>query len=855
MAGKRRRVIVGAVAGAALAATAAIVATVAGSENAADPVVLAFAGGVSTANGRTTLDAARLFVKDVNQAGGVNGRPVALEVHDDHDNAEKAQDIAYTIGQRGSAVAVIGHNGSGASLAAAPIYARFGVPAITPTATHDALTGNGWYFRTIFNNSYQARFMARYARLMLGRTEGVLVNANDAYSSQMAETVGKAAVDVGLTMRKRWPLSPDDKAVNARAVEELADFLAGTGRGAVVFLMAGSDHAKAVLTAIRDRGLDNPVIGPDVLGREAFANSFADLPRERQNPGFYTNGLFVTMPLIYDVSSSVALAFRDRFEQTYGYRPPWQSAFAYDAVGLALKAVAAKKILGGTDSVRRDREAVRDYLAGLTSPDSAFDGITGPIFFEGGGDPKKPISMGMFQSRVITPLSQLTLVSNPRALRDLDRRLERGEIVRFEDEYLYRNTIVYTGLRPTGRWEIDPDNGRFSAEFELWFRYQGDAPVADVTFPTAVEPITLGAPEKDYTVQGVTYRLYRVSGRFRLDAGGGAVPFGHHQLAISFRNRGATAERIVYVPDSTVPAKSVADLTAEFARSGFLTPGSGWTLTRAAVLSDRLPAPFRGEPDALDASVERFPYSTFATSLDVSEAGTRIRRALAVPEPGLVTGGLGLLLTGLVALDCALRRRPVVRALMPLALALAALALIYVAEIGLVGPWASRLPATPAQVVKAVDVALWLLGAVTVNALVARLAWDGFAARTGRRAPGFLRLLVSAVILIAAGLGMAVYVFQQPVTLVAAGIGLVVAVPGFAMHRQIASLIAGMAMAPERLFQVGDEVRIGNLGEGRVVEVGWRATVLATADDRVISIPNAIVAASIIDRTVARTGG
>ncbi|MBV5324616.1 MAG: ABC transporter substrate-binding protein, partial [Rhodospirillaceae bacterium] len=76
-----------------------------------DPVVIAFAGaltgGDSAAVGRAELDAVRLLVAEYNRDGGVNGHPVTIDVHDDQDSSEKAQDAAYAIGQRSPAIAVI----------------------------------------------------------------------------------------------------------------------------------------------------------------------------------------------------------------------------------------------------------------------------------------------------------------------------------------------------------------------------------------------------------------------------------------------------------------------------------------------------------------------------------------------------------------------------------------------------------------------------------------------------------------------------------------------------------------------------------------------------------------------------
>jgi small-conductance mechanosensitive channel len=79
----------------------------------------------------------------------------------------------------------------------------------------------------------------------------------------------------------------------------------------------------------------------------------------------------------------------------------------------------------------------------------------------------------------------------------------------------------------------------------------------------------------------------------------------------------------------------------------------------------------------------------------------------------------------------------------------------------------------------------------------------------------------------------------------------VIAIVGFAVHRNIASLVAGIALYFERGLAIGDRVRVENCGEGVVADIGWRATTLRTDDARMISIPNSILAASVIERGIA----
>lgn len=117
--------------------------------------------GDSAHLGRAMAEAAQIRVDEVNADGGVNGRLIELKTYDDENSAARAVLAAKQIALDGNNLLVIGHRTSGASIAAGPVYSDNNIPAISGTATADALTvGNPWYFRVTYNNGFQADFIA-----------------------------------------------------------------------------------------------------------------------------------------------------------------------------------------------------------------------------------------------------------------------------------------------------------------------------------------------------------------------------------------------------------------------------------------------------------------------------------------------------------------------------------------------------------------------------------------------------------------------------------------------------------------------------------------------------------------------
>jgi len=89
------------------------------------------------------------------------------------------------------------------------------------------------------------------------------------------------------------------------------------------------------------------------------------------------DGLFVTTPFLVDRGGAKVQDFVKRYREKFSIEPNWFAANTYDAVGIAAAAIAA----GGLD-----REKVRAYLAGISSKEKAYKGITGATYFDKNGD-------------------------------------------------------------------------------------------------------------------------------------------------------------------------------------------------------------------------------------------------------------------------------------------------------------------------------------------------------------------------------------------------------------------------------------------------------------------------------------
>ncbi|BAY63195.1 extracellular ligand-binding receptor [Calothrix brevissima NIES-22] len=100
---------------------------------------------------------------EVNRGGGINGKLLQIAIASDDNDPNQGQQVATQFVKDSSILAVVGHNSSNTSIAAAPIYQQGGLVMISPSSTAQNLSGIGSYiFRTVPSNGAFAERLANY---------------------------------------------------------------------------------------------------------------------------------------------------------------------------------------------------------------------------------------------------------------------------------------------------------------------------------------------------------------------------------------------------------------------------------------------------------------------------------------------------------------------------------------------------------------------------------------------------------------------------------------------------------------------------------------------------------------------
>ncbi|MFL5538725.1 MAG: branched-chain amino acid ABC transporter substrate-binding protein [Longimicrobiaceae bacterium] len=343
-------------------------------------VTFALAGPLQQDYGIATRQGADLAVKEINAAGGIDGRQLVLLPRDDGADQHTAISIAAELVRNPAVVALAGPVNSGTTIASAAIYngeadsIRGTLPEVATTATSPGVSRLGdWTFRVASSDSANAVALAEAARALSGSV--AVMYTNDDYGRGLAGAFRDALVKAGGSVPEYDPFS-----------DSTADFSPYLKRmqlrGVQLVFIAGLDVAAArIIQQARGLGLQARFIGGDGL-----------VPLSTKGPLF--DGTLVGL-LYHPASGERAQAFATAFRQAYGKDPDPFAAAAYDAVNLL---AAAARANGPT------RAGIQRYLKTLGQNGGAapFQGATGEIRFDEHGDPlQKAFAVGTIQNGTI----------------------------------------------------------------------------------------------------------------------------------------------------------------------------------------------------------------------------------------------------------------------------------------------------------------------------------------------------------------------------------------------------------------------------------------------------------------------
>lgn len=306
-----------------------------------------------------------MAVRQINESGGLLGKPIRLIVYDNRGQPTEAAAATNRLIVRDRIHVLLGEVASSRSMAMAAIAETHGVPMISSSSTHPKVTlGKSWVFRVCFIDPFQGTVMARFAKEHLGLQRiAVMRDVRNDYSMGLSNFFIESFRELGGEI-------VDDLAYSAGDIDFSAQLTTIRGqRPDGIFVPGYYTDAALLIRQARQLGLQIPILGGD--GWDS-AQLF-EIAGEAVNGTYYANHFALDNP------DPRLRTFLEQYREVYGGdAPDAVAALGYDAAQIA------------ADAIRRagssDRRAVRRAL----EQTEGFPGVTGAITIDEHHNAVKP---------------------------------------------------------------------------------------------------------------------------------------------------------------------------------------------------------------------------------------------------------------------------------------------------------------------------------------------------------------------------------------------------------------------------------------------------------------------------------
>lgn len=326
-------------------------------------------GGAAT-YGEAVKNGAELAVKEINDAGGINGVPIRFEWQDDESDAEKSVNAYNTLKDKGMQILM----GTVTSQPCAAVVAETSADnmfQLTPSGSAvESIAGDN-AFRVCFSDPNQGIGAADYiAENFAGKKVAAIYNSSDVYSSGIYEKFAAEAKAKNVDVVAAEAFTKDAKtdfSVQLQKVKESG--------AEILFLPIYYEEAALILTQADQIGLDVIFFGCDGLdGVIAQLGDKAEL----------AEGVMLLTPFAADAEDEKTQTFTKAYQEAYdGLVPTQFAADAYDAIYI-IKAAIEKAEATPDMSVSDLCEALKAAMVEIT-----VDGVTGSMTWDASGEPTK----------------------------------------------------------------------------------------------------------------------------------------------------------------------------------------------------------------------------------------------------------------------------------------------------------------------------------------------------------------------------------------------------------------------------------------------------------------------------------
>lgn len=324
--------------------------------------------GPAAAYGESVKNGMELAIKEINEAGGINGYQVEMKFEDDENDPEKSVN-AYNTLKDWKMQMLVGTVTSKPCIAVAAETGSDNMLQVTPSGSAVQCVAGDNAFRICFSDPDQGKASAQYIGAnKLATKIAIIYDSSSEYSDGIRASFVTEAANQGIEVVSSEAFTADNNTDFSVQLDKAKE--AGAE---LVFLPIYYQEASVILKQASDKDFKPLFFGCDgmdgILGVENFDKSLAE-------------GLMLLTP--FSVDEATSQDFVTAYRDTYKIEPLQFGAGAYDAM-YAIKAAAEKANVTPDMSESDICEAMKPAMTQIT-----IDGLTGAgMTWNAAGEPNK----------------------------------------------------------------------------------------------------------------------------------------------------------------------------------------------------------------------------------------------------------------------------------------------------------------------------------------------------------------------------------------------------------------------------------------------------------------------------------
>ena len=314
----------------------------------------------------------KLAIKEINDAGGIDGKKIKIVEADNKSDSAEAVNAATKLISDDNVVALVGPAVTANVIAESQVAADNKVSVIAPAATNpDVTVENGavkpFIFRSCFIDPQQGEVMAEFSAKDLNAKTAVLyLDSSSDYSKSLGKVFKEKFESLGgqVVMEEAFLAKDQDFKAALTKIQ--------TANAEVIFVPAYYEEVGKIVKQARELGINAVILGTDgwddskvvdIAGKDALNNTF-----------FCTH---------YFEGDADVQEFLNAYKGEYKEDPNVFAALGYDSGKMLIDAIKR----GGTDSekIRDNIETIKDLKVGtgtITMDATTHNPIKGIVILE-----------------------------------------------------------------------------------------------------------------------------------------------------------------------------------------------------------------------------------------------------------------------------------------------------------------------------------------------------------------------------------------------------------------------------------------------------------------------------------------